>query len=256
MAYHDALMDEPTAALTKGERELIVVATSAAQRLPVLRGGPRRHRPDPDEGPAHRRSGGGELPQGRPHRPAAGDARVRREGGGRGPRRSSTPTSTHCGPRLRATRTSGTSAPSPRSSPCPTAWPTSPRCGPTPSSTPWAAERAPAGRRQPQRSAAPTCGSTLRTRRRAEPTWTPALMSSMGSPALGPAAEAALEVGDVGVAHVLHGLGRQRGAAAAGAVEDVALLRVERPRGSTRSPDRPRTRACPGRRGRRRGSCP
>jgi hypothetical protein len=34
-----------------------------------------------------------------------------------------------------ATTTSGTSAPSPPSSACPTAWPTSPACGPTTSSS-------------------------------------------------------------------------------------------------------------------------
>ena len=46
LAYHDALM-EREGGLTKAEREMIVVATSAAQRLPLLRDRPRSDPPGP-----------------------------------------------------------------------------------------------------------------------------------------------------------------------------------------------------------------
>ena len=78
-AYHDALM-EKEGGLTKAEREMIVVATSGRQRLPVLH---RRARRDPAhlrEEPAGRRPGRGQLPQGRHHAAAEGDARVRAQG--------------------------------------------------------------------------------------------------------------------------------------------------------------------------------
>ena len=55
-AYHDALMEKP-GGLTKAEREMIVVATSGAQRLPLLRGRAWRDPAHPGEEPADRRSG-------------------------------------------------------------------------------------------------------------------------------------------------------------------------------------------------------
>ena len=66
--------------LTKGEREMIVTATSAAQQLPVLRGGAWRAPAHLREETAGRRPGGGELPQGRHHTAPAGHARFRDEG--------------------------------------------------------------------------------------------------------------------------------------------------------------------------------
>ena len=61
MAYHDALMDKE-GGLTKAEREMIVVATSERQPVPVLRRRPWRDPAHPRPGPADRRSGRGQLP--------------------------------------------------------------------------------------------------------------------------------------------------------------------------------------------------
>ena len=77
--YHDALMVKE-GGLTKAEREMIVVATSRRQRLPLLH---RRARRDPArlrEGPVRRRSGRCELPEGRHHAAPEGDARLRAQG--------------------------------------------------------------------------------------------------------------------------------------------------------------------------------
>ena len=79
MAYHDALMDKP-GGLTKAEREMIVVAISARQPVPVLRRRPWRDPAHPRQEPADRRPGRRQLPQGRHHAEAAGHARLRHEG--------------------------------------------------------------------------------------------------------------------------------------------------------------------------------
>ena len=55
-AYHDALM-EKAGGLTKAEREMIVVATSARQRLPLLRRRAWRDPAHPRQAPAARRTG-------------------------------------------------------------------------------------------------------------------------------------------------------------------------------------------------------
>ena len=55
-AYHDALMEKP-GGLTKAEREMIVVATSGAQQLPVLRDRAWRDPAHPGQEPADRRPG-------------------------------------------------------------------------------------------------------------------------------------------------------------------------------------------------------
>ena len=71
-AYHDALMLRPSG-LSKGEKEMIVVATSGANHClycVVAHGAILRIY---EKKPLHRRPGGGELPQGRHH--AAPDAR-------------------------------------------------------------------------------------------------------------------------------------------------------------------------------------
>jgi alkylhydroperoxidase family enzyme len=68
-AYHDALMVpesvDRTSGLTKGEREMIVTTTSAANQLPVLRGGARRYFAHLREKAAGGRPGGHQPPQGR-----------------------------------------------------------------------------------------------------------------------------------------------------------------------------------------------
>ena len=67
LAYHDALMDDvrPDSALSKADREMIVVATQRRQLLPLLRRRPRRDPAHPLEQPAGRRSGRRGPPQGR-----------------------------------------------------------------------------------------------------------------------------------------------------------------------------------------------
>ena len=78
MAYHDALMDKP-GNLSKAEREMIVVATSSVnqcQYCVIAHGAILRIRAK-DPLIADRRH---QLPQGRYHRPAEGDARLRDEG--------------------------------------------------------------------------------------------------------------------------------------------------------------------------------
>ena len=56
MAYHDALMDKE-GGLTKAEREMIVVATSAANQCQYCVDRPWRDPADPGQEPADRRSG-------------------------------------------------------------------------------------------------------------------------------------------------------------------------------------------------------
>ena len=60
-AYHDALLLRESG-LTKGEKEMIIVATSGANQLPVLRRRPRRAAAHLREEPARRRPGRGQLP--------------------------------------------------------------------------------------------------------------------------------------------------------------------------------------------------
>ena len=82
-AYHDALMDKP-GNLSKAEREMIVVATSNAnqcQYCVVAHGAILR---DPGEELADCRPDRDQLPQGRHHGAAEGDARFRHEGRDRG----------------------------------------------------------------------------------------------------------------------------------------------------------------------------
>ena len=128
-AYHDALMLKD-GGLTKAEREMIVVATSGANDclycivahgaiLRVYAKNPLRRRPGRDE-----------LPQGRHHAAAEGDARLRAQGRRLRAARSSTTTSRRCARTASPTRTSGTSARSPRSSRCRTGWRTSSRMRP------------------------------------------------------------------------------------------------------------------------------
>ena len=114
-AYHDALM-EKDGGLTKAEREMIVVATSGAnhcQYCVVAHGAILRIRA---KNPLHRRPGGDQLPQGRHHAAAEGDARFRHEGRARVGRKSASATSKRCAATASPTRTSGTSPRSPRSS--------------------------------------------------------------------------------------------------------------------------------------------
>ena len=78
-AYHDALM-EKDGGLTKAEREMIVVATSQRQPVPLLRDRPRRDPAHPGQEPADRRPDRRQLPQGRHHAAPARHARLRHEG--------------------------------------------------------------------------------------------------------------------------------------------------------------------------------
>ena len=78
-AYHDALRLREQGSLTKGEREMIVTATSAANQCLYLRGGPWRH-PASMRKPAGGRPGGREPPQGRHQRAPAGHAGLCDEG--------------------------------------------------------------------------------------------------------------------------------------------------------------------------------
>ena len=80
MAYHDALLLKDTGTLTKGEREMIIVATSAANQClycVVAHGAILRIY---EKKPLRRRPGGGEPPQGRHHAAPARHARLRDEG--------------------------------------------------------------------------------------------------------------------------------------------------------------------------------
>ena len=83
-AYHDALMEKDSG-LTKAEREMIVVATSRRQPVPLLRDRAWRDPAHPGQEPADRRPDRRQLPQGRHHAAAARHARLRHEGepGGR-----------------------------------------------------------------------------------------------------------------------------------------------------------------------------
>ena len=133
-AYHDALMERDSG-LTKAEREMIVVATSQRQPMPLLRDRARRHPAHPGEEPADRGPDRRQLPQGRYHAAPARHARLRDEG--RAPRRTRfrRPISRPAPATAFPTTTSGTSRRSRRSSRCRTAWPTSPPCARTTSST-------------------------------------------------------------------------------------------------------------------------
>ena len=78
-AYHDALMEKDSG-LTKAEREMIVVATSAANQCHycvIAHGAILRIRA---KNPRHRRPDRRQLPQGRHHAAAARHARLRHEG--------------------------------------------------------------------------------------------------------------------------------------------------------------------------------
>jgi uncharacterized peroxidase-related enzyme len=84
MAYHDALMDKE-GGLTKAEREMIVVATSAAnqcQYCVIAHGAILRIRA---KNPLNRRSGGKQLPQGGHHATTTSHARLCYEGCATGP---------------------------------------------------------------------------------------------------------------------------------------------------------------------------
>jgi uncharacterized peroxidase-related enzyme len=121
-AYHDALMEKDSG-LTKAEREMIVVATSERQRLPVLRGRPRRHPAHPRQEPLvadqvainHRKA---DIT---PRQKAMLDfaMKVALDSGAIGDADFARCTAT-----ASTTRTSGTSAPSRPSSASATAWPT------------------------------------------------------------------------------------------------------------------------------------
>ncbi len=122
-AYHDALMVKE-GGLTKAEREMIVVATSGANDClycVVAHGAILRIYA---KNPLVADQVAVELPQGRHHAAAEGDARLRAQGRAATRARSSTRISPRCARTASATRTSGTSARSPRSSRCRTAWPT------------------------------------------------------------------------------------------------------------------------------------
>jgi uncharacterized peroxidase-related enzyme len=79
MAYHDALMDKE-GGLSKAEREMIVVATSAAnqcQHCVIAHGAILRI---PGQEPTDRRSDREQLPQGGHHAATTSHARLRHEG--------------------------------------------------------------------------------------------------------------------------------------------------------------------------------
>jgi len=137
--YHEALMDKTTG-LTKAERELVVVATSAANHCTyciVAHGAILRIRSKD------------------PHladQVAANPWQARLDERGRAitdlalalartPEHLARPISPVLAPQGSATTRSGTSAPLPRCSRRRTGWRTSPPCSPTPSSTSWAATR-------------------------------------------------------------------------------------------------------------------
>ena len=84
-AYHDALMEKDSG-LTKAEREMIVVATSQRQPVPLLRDRAWRDPAHPGEESADRRPDRRQLPQGGHHAAAARHARLRHEGEPRGQR--------------------------------------------------------------------------------------------------------------------------------------------------------------------------
>ena len=120
-AYHDALM-EKEGGLTKAEREMIVVATSGANDCLyciVAHGAILRIYA---QEPARRRPGRGELPQGRHHAAAEGDARVRAQGRAAQQRDRRGRLRGACARTASPTRTPGTSARSRRSSRFRTAW--------------------------------------------------------------------------------------------------------------------------------------
>ncbi len=121
--------------LSKAEREMIVVATSAANQCQYCRDRPWRDPAHPRQESGDRRPDRGQLPQGRHHAAAARDARFRHEGEPAPPRRSRRRTSPRSPPTASATTTSGTSPRSRLSSRSRTGWRTSPACGRTPSST-------------------------------------------------------------------------------------------------------------------------
>ena len=116
MAYHDALLLKDGGNLSKGEREMIIVTTSAANQClycVVAHGAILRVY---EKNPLHRRPAGRQLPQGRHHAAAARHARLRDEGLQRARPPSPRPTSRPCARTASTTRTSGTSAPSAPSS--------------------------------------------------------------------------------------------------------------------------------------------
>ena len=78
-AYHDALMERDSG-LTKAEREMIVVATSQRQPMPLLRDRAWRDPAHPGQKPADRRPDRRQLPQGGHHATPARHARLRDEG--------------------------------------------------------------------------------------------------------------------------------------------------------------------------------
>ncbi len=122
-AYHDALMLKD-GGLTKAEREMIVVATSGANDCLyciVAHGAILRiYAKNPlvaDQVAVNYRKA--DI-----HAAPDGDAGVRDEGRRATASRSTTPISRRCASTDSRTRTSGTSARSPRSSRCRTGWPT------------------------------------------------------------------------------------------------------------------------------------
>jgi AhpD family alkylhydroperoxidase len=135
MAYHDALLLKDTGSLTKGEREMIITATSAANHClycvvahgAILRIYEKKPLVADQVAINHRKADISAAP--------ARDARLRDEGLPAGARGRGRRLRRPCARTASATTTSGTSPPSPRSSACPTAWPTSAACGPTTSST-------------------------------------------------------------------------------------------------------------------------
>jgi uncharacterized peroxidase-related enzyme len=134
MAYHDALLLKDTGSLTKGEREMIITATSAANHClycvvahgAILRIYEKKPLVADQVAINHRKAD--ITPRQRAMLDFAMKVCTRRT-------RSRRPTSPRCANTASATTTSGTSPPSRPSSACPTAWPTSAACGPTTSST-------------------------------------------------------------------------------------------------------------------------
>jgi uncharacterized peroxidase-related enzyme len=133
-AYHDALMLKEEGSLTKGEREMIVTTTSAANQClycVVAHGAILRiyeKKPLVADQVAVNYRKADITPRQRAMLDFAMKVCLRSheiEDADFAP----------CTPMVLTTRTSGTSPPSRRSLACPTAWPALPACSPTPSST-------------------------------------------------------------------------------------------------------------------------
>jgi uncharacterized peroxidase-related enzyme len=123
IAYHDALLLKDTGSLSKGEREMIIVATSAANQClycvvahgAILRVYEKKPLVADQVAVNHRKAD--ITPRQRAMLDFAMKVCTLRT-------LSRTPTSPRCASTASATRTPGTSAPSRPSSACPTGWPT------------------------------------------------------------------------------------------------------------------------------------